>query len=96
MSNSRSTAELGRGALPLLVGNVFCHLLNVVLERNDPDGIRVRLAEDGPQTRDLLSKLERELLGVNARATGNPVAALLLDFGHLRSLNWARVGEVES
>lgn len=71
--NSRSTAKFDTGVSPLGIFDILSHVLDVVLERDNSDRIRVSLAKDGSKTGNLLGEIEWQLFGVDANGSVDPV-----------------------
>lgn len=72
-SNIRSTAELNRGRRPLVILDILLDILQREANRNHPHRIRVRLAKDGTQPRDLLGHRKGHLFRVHRRGLFDPL-----------------------
>ena len=81
--HSRSTTELDAGPSPLGALNILGHLLDVKLQTDHPDRVRVRLSKDSTEARNLGSGREVELLTVDLDVLLDPVDAHRLDLGEV-------------
>ena len=92
----RATAKLYTRVPPLRVLDVLRDLIDVELERNDANRVRIRLAKHCAKTGNLLRVLEVELLAEHLDVPADPVLAQLLDLAKLGNTNLGLVREVEA
>jgi hypothetical protein len=94
--DSRSTAEFDRSLSPLRVLDILLNLVDAELESDDSDGIGVSLSKDRPQSGNLLSSLEVDLLRVNLDVLLDPLVRLRFDLLEVGGRDGGFVGEIES
>ncbi|KAI3487195.1 hypothetical protein L1887_48905 [Cichorium endivia] len=96
LGHVRAAAELDRGRAPPRVLEVAGDGVEVVLERDDADGVGIGLAKHGAQAGDLLGRVELHLLGEDADVALDPVDRDVLDLLELLHVDALLVRKVES